>query len=178
MNMFSEKKGIPELRLPPSSSRLLTFGYEGLDLDKFIQHLQDHGVNAVVDVREIPLSRKKGFSKTAFSNELNAAGISYRHVPALGCPKPIRDRYRLDGDWAKYTKDFWTYLETQNTELRDLAGFSQHATACLVCFEADYSSCHRTYVARAAHQLGGAEVWHLLSHTKRAIPDQRLRIAA
>ena len=71
---------------------LFTFGYEGLAIDGFIARLKKAGVAVVVDVRELPLSRKKGFSKTAFAEALHGAGIAYTHVPTFGCPKSIRNR--------------------------------------------------------------------------------------
>lgn len=33
--------------------------------------------------------------------------IAYLHAPALGCPKPIRNQYKLDGNWKTYTRDFF-----------------------------------------------------------------------
>jgi hypothetical protein len=44
-------------------STLFTRGYEGLTNEGFIARLQTAQVKTVVDVRELPLSRKKGFSK-------------------------------------------------------------------------------------------------------------------
>jgi uncharacterized protein (DUF488 family) len=67
---------------------LFTLGYEGLTIEVFIARLQAAQVKTVVDVRELPLSRKKGFSKSAFCSVLSTHGIAYLHVPALGCPKP------------------------------------------------------------------------------------------
>ena len=159
-------------------ARVYTFGYEGLDIATFIATLRANGVQTIVDVRELPLSRKKGFSKSAFSAALSEAGVAYLHMPALGCPKPIRDRYRADQDWAAYTRDFLAYIDTQDAPVRELVKISKSTTACLVCFEADYTMCHRTYVARAAAQLGAPATWHLLSHTKTAIPDRRLQAVA
>lgn len=155
---------------------LYTFGYEGLDIEAFIARLHQAGVHSVVDVRDLPLSRKKGFSKTRFSSLLNQAGIEYLHAPALGCPKPIRHQYRADGDWARYSHAFLTYLATQKDNLRDLARIALSRTACLVCYEADFNLCHRTYVARAAHRLGAPEVGHLSPRTM--IPDLPLQRAA
>jgi len=63
-------------------------------------------VKTVVDVRELPVSRKKGFSKSAFCAALSAHGIAYLHMPALGCPKPIRNPYKVDGNWQTYTREF------------------------------------------------------------------------
>lgn len=161
-----------------SARRLLTAGYEGQDIEGFIAKLLENGVQTIVDVRELPLSRKKGFSKSAFSAALASAGIAYLHAPALGCPKPIRDRYKADLDWQAYTRDFLTYIEEQDAPVRELIKLSRGTTACLVCFEADYTMCHRTYVARAAMHKGGPEVWHLLAHTKTAIPDRYLKAVA
>lgn len=160
----------------PTHESLFTFGYEGLDIETFIARLQAMKVHSVVDVRELPLSRKKGFSKTAFHEHLQRAGIAYLHMPALGCPKPIRDRYRNDGDWQRYSRDFLAYLKTQQETLQELAKISHATTACLVCYEADHTCCHRTYVARAAHQLGAPDVNHLSART--ATPDQPLRLVA
>lgn len=160
-----------------SNSRyLFTFGYEGLDIKEFIDHLKSMRIRTVVDVRELPLSRKKGFSKTAFCEQLHQAGIVYLHAPALGCPKSIRDRYRKDGDWKKYSEGFLAYLKSQREPLQELARISRATAACLVCFEADYTHCHRSYVARAAHRLGAPEVRHLTAKT--AVPDQPLRLVA
>lgn len=155
---------------------LLTFGYEGLTIDEFIHRLNDAGVKAVVDIRELPLSRKKGFSKTSFSAALSEHGIAYLHVPALGCPKPIRNQYKADGNWQTYTREFLKYIQTQDASLRELVKITQATPACLVCFEADYSACHRTYVARAARHLGGPAVMHLTAKT--ALPDLGFQQAA
>jgi uncharacterized protein (DUF488 family) len=159
-------------------TRLYTFGYEGLDIDAFIDKLRANGIQTIVDVRELPLSRKKGFSKASFSAALSEADIDYLHAPALGCPKPIRDRYRANQDWVAYTRDFLAYIDTQDARVRELVKIARGSTACLVCFEADYTMCHRTYVARAAAKYGAPATWHLLSHTKTAIPDRPLRAVA
>jgi hypothetical protein len=73
-----------------------TLGYEGATLAEFITRLKMAGIMTVADVRQMPLSRKRGFSKTALAAALEKVGIDYVHIPALGCPKPIRERYRLD----------------------------------------------------------------------------------
>ncbi|MBU0588185.1 MAG: DUF488 domain-containing protein [Gammaproteobacteria bacterium] len=156
--------------------QLFTFGYEGLDIEAFISRLQTSQIKTVVDVRELPLSRKKGFSKTSFCAALAKNGIAYLHAPALGCPKPIRDQYKTDSNWKTYTRDFLKYIKTQEASLRELVKVSSATTACLVCYEADFSMCHRTFVARAARQHGGPAVIHLTART--ALPDLGLQQAA
>lgn len=159
-----------------SSSHLFTFGYEGLDIAAFLARLREAQIRMIVDVRELPLSRKKGFSKTALREHLAAAGIGYVHLPVLGCPKSIRDKYRADGDWTRYTREFLAYLQTQDASVRELVRQARATSACLVCFEADYSMCHRTYVARAAQRLGAPVVKHLTAKT--IVLDQPLQAAA
>lgn len=155
---------------------LFTLGYEGLTIEAFIVRLQDAQVTTVVDVRELPLSRKKGFSKTAFCAALSAHSIAYLHMHALGCPKLIRNQYKVDGNWQTYTREFLKYIGTQDTSLRELVKIAQATPACLVCFEADYATCHRAYVACAARQLGGPAVTHLTAKT--ALPDLGFQQAA
>lgn len=159
-----------------STKHLYTLGYEGFDIATFVARARAAGVATIVDVRELPLSRKKGFSKSGFREALAAAGIAYFHVPALGCPRNIRDHYKLDGDWDVYTKAFLAYLASQEATVRELVKLSKSTSACLVCFEADYTLCHRTYVARAARKLGGPPVMHLTART--ALVDGGLRAVA
>ena len=46
---------------------IFTIGYEGIDRHQFLAWLNNYNINVVADVRNLPLSRKKGFSKTALS---------------------------------------------------------------------------------------------------------------
>lgn len=150
---------------PPA---LFTFGYEGIDIDAFIARLLEAGVERIADVRELPLSRKKGFSKSAFRERLAAAGIEYKHLPELGCPKPIRNAYRANGNWTAYTSGFLAHLASVPLGVKQLASLSREKTTCLVCYEADPNFCHRTFVARAVRALGGPPVMHLGARTMLA----------
>jgi uncharacterized protein (DUF488 family) len=155
---------------------LYTFGYEGLALEAFIARLKKVGIRQIIDVRELPLSRKKGFSKSALSATLIANGIEYVSMTALGCPKPIRQRFKLDSDWRAYERNFCGYLTTQAKAVRLLARSAQEKTTCLLCFEADYNMCHRSLVARAALANGAPRLMHLTAETE--IADVPRRAAA
>ena len=73
--------------------------------------------------------------------------MKYEHLVELGCPRKIRHDYRADGDWARYTKRFKDYLETQAGALNQLAGWMAMERCCLICYEEDFNYCHRSYVA-------------------------------
>ena len=77
------------------STRLWTIGYERHRTHASLtEALHGAGVERLLDVRELPLSRRRGFSKRALAAALGAAGIRYDHERALGNPKPLRDLYR------------------------------------------------------------------------------------
>jgi uncharacterized protein (DUF488 family) len=140
---------------------IFTIGYEGLDIDDFMSLLSEHGIETVVDIRELPLSRKPGFSKKALANVLNLSGLEYVHMVELGCPRPVRNSYRLDGDWKLYTAGFLKYLKTQKDAIAELAERVQSSTCALLCYEADFNFCHRSMVADAVSKQCGADIEHI-----------------
>jgi uncharacterized protein (DUF488 family) len=137
------------------TKNLYTFGYEGLDIEDFMARLRERGVQLVIDVRQLPLSRKKGFSKNSLAGALASSNLEYMHMPALGCPKPIRERYKADADWTAYVEAFNAYLSTQTETIAELVGVARTKTACLICFESDFNFCHRSLVASAASSRAG-----------------------
>jgi uncharacterized protein (DUF488 family) len=140
---------------------VFTIGYEGRVLDEFIADLQAHGVQLLADVREAPISRKRGFAKSALSLALREAGIDYTHIRALGCPRPIRDQHREDHDWERYTRAYLQHLDDQRPAVDELAALTQAQPTALMCFEADFNRCHRTYVARAIAARTADPVQHI-----------------
>ena len=131
---------------------VFTIGYEGLDIDTFILLLAEHNIETVVDIRELPLSRKPGFSKKALTDVLNRSGFEYVHMADLGCPKLVRDRYREDGSWNRYAARFLKHLKTQRSAIYNLSGLVRRSNCALLCFEADFSFCHRSMVAAAVRE--------------------------
>lgn len=150
---------------------VFTIGYEGLDIDAFMSLLTEHDIETVVDIRELPLSRKPGFSKKSLANVLNLTGLEYVHMIDLGCPKPVRDRYREDGNWKRYTEGFLKHLNTQEASIAELSGLVTSSNCALLCYEADSNFCHRSMVANAVRDYCGANVLHIrAANTRRATP--------
>ncbi|UZR30804.1 DUF488 domain-containing protein [Methylococcus mesophilus] len=140
---------------------IFTIGYEGLDIDAFLSLLTQHGIETVVDIRELPLSRKPGFSKRSLTNALNLSGFEYVHMADLGCPRPVRDRYRNDGNWKRYTEGFMKHLTAQEAAIAELAERTASSNCALLCYEANYNFCHRSMVANAVRDHCGAGVRHI-----------------
>lgn len=153
---------------------IYTIGYEGIDIEQFFTLLRVHDIETVVDVRELPLSRKPGFSKKVLATALNLSGLEYTHLADLGCPKPIRDRYRSDSNWRRYKEGFLKYLKTQGDAIEELAMLAASSNCALLCFEADFNFCHRSMVADAVKQHSGMSVSHIRVdslRTKVKVPE-------
>ncbi len=141
---------------------LYTIGYEGCEAAAVIAELQRAGVERVLDVRAVPLSRKKGFSKNQLARALGEAGIVYEGLTGLGTPKAGRDANR-SGDLETFERIFERHMTTDAAQ-RDLAraiALSEEAVCCLLCYEADPMRCHRTIVARLMRERSGQQVIHL-----------------
>ncbi len=74
--------------------RIFTIGYEGATVAALLAALTQAGVERLIDVRALPVSRRPGFSKTPLSAALAEAGIDYVHLRALGTPGPCRPSRR------------------------------------------------------------------------------------
>jgi len=144
------------------TGRILTVGYEKSDLRSYIKRLQDACVDVLVDVRDRPISRKKGFSKKALAEAVSSAGIKYVHVQDLGDPKPGRDAARA-GEMEAFRTIFGEHMKSPNAQaaLADLALDLAGRRICLTCFERDHHSCHRSIVAEQLSKLTGAPIHHL-----------------
>ncbi|MEF2280105.1 DUF488 domain-containing protein [Deinococcus sp. YIM 134068] len=136
---------------PPT---LLTIGYENADLDAFLDTLTERGVTLLVDTRERAQSRRRGYSKTALTDALRERGIEYRHLRALGTPPSLRKEYRLGHDFGVLTRGYHAHLATQGEALDELGTLATAHRACLLCYEADPGTCHRSLIARRLQDLG------------------------
>lgn len=142
-----------------SLKKIVTIGYEGAELQNFLNTLEALGVNTLLDIRELPISRRPGFAKTALQKGLNSIGIRYRHEPRLGSPKAIRHQLREDGDYKKFFRNFAKHLEKQ-TELLTQLTEELSGTVALLCYERDHKTCHRLAVAEALSELTGIAPKH------------------
>jgi uncharacterized protein (DUF488 family) len=136
-------------------SAIWTIGYERASLDQVIAALKAADIALLLDIRELPNSRRAGFSKRMLEASLNAAGIGYQHLKPLGTPKAGRDASRR-GDKATMRAIFAAKLATPESQLalREAAERANGAHACLLCFEHDWRGCHRAIVCEALEPLG------------------------
>jgi uncharacterized protein (DUF488 family) len=142
--------------------KIFTIGYEATTVGDFIAALQAAGVERVIDVRALPLSRRPGFSKTALGGALGQAGIDYVHLKALGTPADGRAAARA-GRHAEMARIYAGQLElpeaiAQSAMMIELA---KEKRSALLCFEREPAHCHRSLLLGAV--APAAEVVHLFA---------------
>ncbi|MEE8483373.1 MAG: DUF488 domain-containing protein [Nitrospinota bacterium] len=141
-----------------SKYMLYTIGYEGLNIDEFVERLVVYKISRLIDVREIPLSRKKGFSKTRLNERLEEEGIEYIHLKELGSPRDIRQKLKQDGDYAYFFRKFSKYLSTKQHIFEEVFDYLVDGISCLMCFEQLADKCHRSLVAENMKNLNSKNI--------------------
>jgi uncharacterized protein (DUF488 family) len=140
---------------------LATIGYEGAPLDAFLATLKQLDVRTLIDVRQVPVSRRKGYSMNQLRDAVEAQGIRYVHLVGLGDPKEGRDAAR-QGRFAEFRRIFARHLKTAQAQadLETAARIAEKGSACLLCYEQKPEFCHRSIVADALAQKTGVEIRH------------------
>lgn len=142
---------------------LWTIGHGTRSLDAFVEALRAHRIEALADVRQFPASKRNPqFAQAPMRAGLEAAGIRYAHLVALG-------GYREGGYEAHMRTPEW---RRGSAELEALA---EGARTAIGCAETLFLRCHRRLVAdHAAAQ--GWRVTHIVD-AQRALPHRGPRQA-
>ncbi len=146
-------------------AQLFTVGHSNRSLETFLELLGAHGVRTVVDVRRFPHSRRHPhFDSARLRPALEASGIVYRHLPALGgwrvpSPSSVNRAWEDPG-----FRGFADYMQTAEfaealAQLLDLA--ERTPPVALLCAEALPWRCHRWLIADAL-VARGIPVLHIL----------------
>src|SRR3954465_14582965 len=143
-----------------SAMRIFTIGYEGTTVPEFIAALKNAGVERVIDVRALPLSRRPGFSKSPLRTALDEVGIEYLHLKALGAPAEGRAAARA-GRHKDLERIYAGQLElpeamVQSAQMLELAA---EKPSTLLCMEREPAHCHRALLLNAVAPK--ADVVHL-----------------
>src|SRR5690348_12988158 len=130
--------------------RIFTIGYEGTTVPEFIAALQKAGVERVIDVRALPLSRRPGFSKSPLKAALEEVGIEYLHLKALGTPSEGRTAARA-GRHADMARIYAGQLELPEAiaQSAQMIGLAKEKPSALLCMEREPDHCHRTLLLKA-----------------------------
>jgi uncharacterized protein (DUF488 family) len=141
---------------------LFTAGYSGHDRESFLNKLRSHRIEAIVDVRRNPVSRKPGFSRRALADSLVSNGLEYWHLRELGVPGDLRDELKRGGcDLAEYLERFRDYLRSQEAAMALLNEWAMRQRCCLLCVESRPEDCHRSVIAEVMKDEFGWQIVNL-----------------
>lgn len=130
--------------------RVFTIGYEKTTQAELVAALSAAGVERVIDVRAVPLSRRPGFSKNVLAAGLREAGIDYFHLKALGTPPEGREAARK-GRHNVLERVYAAQLDTLEAAADGarMVALAEEKPSALLCFERDPAHCHRTRLRHA-----------------------------
>ena len=126
--------------------KVFTLGYQHLDLETYVDTLLASGVGVVLDVREVPWSHKRGFSKGPLQEAPARVGIDHFHIKSAGNPSANRKTARstaesLEG-YGRHLRANPECLEELLLQIRKAAATGR--PACLTCYERAPEECHRS----------------------------------
>jgi uncharacterized protein (DUF488 family) len=140
----------------------LWLGSVGYELHRdhvaFARHVRAAGVERLIDVRELPISRRRGYAKSALAKTMTDVGVEYLHIKALGNPKPFRDLYK-SGNVKEGQRCYEEHLLGERREaLEDLVPLLHEKRCALMCVEHNPATCHRTVIFEALQGALGVEL--------------------
>lgn len=140
-----------------------TIGHSTRPLQVFLDLLAGHGIQALADVRRFPGSKRHPqFAQDALSASLEADGITYRWLPALGGRRRARAN-SPNTAWRNASfRGYADHIESEEFSrgLDELLELSSRRTS-LMCAEAPWWRCHRALIADVLRSRG-IEVVHIL----------------
>ena len=150
-------ESINAARPVPTTAVVVTIGYEGRTLERYLNELLASGVTLLCDVRRNPISRKYGFSKGTLSKACEGVGIRYEHLPELGIASEQRRHLETQADYdALFAEYERTNLPHQGDALEKIRGWVRGgARVALTCYERSPQQCHRHCVAEVLEREFG-----------------------
>ncbi len=131
---------------------IFTIGHSNQMIEEFIDLLQAHGIEEVVDIRTIPKSaHNPQFNKEQLAESLTNSGIRYQHLEKLGGLRHAR-KDSINLGWRNLSfRGFADYMASPDFDegLAILTGIAQTRRTAIMCAEAVPWRCHRSLVSDA-----------------------------
>lgn len=164
-----EDDGKPTAADAPRS--VLTIGHSTRPIEEFVRLLQSHGATRVVDVRTVPRSRHNPqFNRETLPASLEAAGIGYIHLPALGGLRRTTAN-SVNTAWRNTSfRGYADYMQTAEFQqaIEQLIALADKDRLALMCAEAVPWRCHRSLIADAL-LVRGIPAEDIMSATRREV---------
>ena len=134
--------------MPPA---VLTIGHSNHPLDRFLALLARHGVEALVDIRRFPGSRKHPhFNRENLAAALPQSGVDYHWLEALGGRRhQQRDESPNVGLENEGFQNYADYMLTSDFRegVEKLLEVARRKRTAIMCAEGLFWQCHRRLVS-------------------------------
>jgi uncharacterized protein (DUF488 family) len=135
--------------LPPryaAGVRIAGIGYQGRTIDEVIERLRSASIATLIDVRELPWSRRPEFAKKKLAERLAHEGLRYVHLRSAGNP---RENRKSGAASAEILARYREHLARTPGVLEEILAEAQGHSVALLCYEADMRECHRSVLLEA-----------------------------
>lgn len=152
----------------PQELKVWTIGHSTRSLAEFLGLLAANRIEALVDVRQFPGSRRyPHFNQRELSQSLAQAGVQYVSLPELGGRrKPRPDSHNIA--WRNESfRGYADYMETLEFRagIERLLAVARVKRTAIMCSEALWWRCHRALISDYI-KAAGVTVEHILDSNK------------
>jgi uncharacterized protein (DUF488 family) len=168
---------------------VFTIGHSTRTIAEFVALLRQAAVDLLIDVRSVPRSRTNPqFNADALAEALVGAGITYRHLPALGGLRHRTKGAMPSPNTLWRVAAFRNYADYAATDafrmgLDELRALARDHCCAIMCAEAVWWRCHRRIITDYL-LAEGVPVEHIMGRNKvdpakltpgvRSLPDGTL----
>lgn len=161
------------------AATIYTIGHSNQPQAALLGALHEHGIEALVDVRFYPMSRRNPqFNREPLAAALAEIGIEYRHAIALGGRRTPRDdstNTALRNDGFRGFADHMAAPEFLQA-FDDLLALGNERRVAIMCAESVPWQCHRSLISDTL-TARGIDVQHIVGGQLRAQPHVLTAVA-
>lgn len=145
-----------------------TIGHSTHPPEEFLEWLKEHRIEALVDIRRYPGSRKyPHFNKEAIAESMSKNDILYYHFENLGGRRKAKPD-SVNQVWRHPSfRGYADYMETEEfrSTIEELKTIAAEKRTAIMCSEAVWWSCHRAMVSDQL-KADGWKVLHIMGKDK------------
>jgi len=140
---------------------IYTIGHSNHDIEKFIQLLEMHEIDMLVDVRSAPSSKyATQYDQKSLKDSLKDTSIQYKYMgKSLGGRPKDKDVLSSEGKIVRENIEQKDWYKQGIQELIEMS--KKHGKVAFMCSEEDPTHCHRGYVVSNTLIEMGIKVLHI-----------------
>lgn len=140
---YTIKSKTPRSQVLNHEPALYSIGYEGKDIDFFLDILIRNNISLLIDIRHNPFSMNFNFTKNKLEKSLKNVGIEYTHIPELGISGDKRKNLTTTQDYVSLFEEYQYSLNEKKNFVDTIIALGKEKRLAFMCFENNKERCHR-----------------------------------